>query len=291
MADNNSNKGGLVVCKPSRLSSQSVSILFQSDPHIGSAITDYSMLKEELEDAARKKARILINGDVFENLFHTNQKQYLPHSLHERIQGSSDQINRCLEWAVELYGPYAYLIDMVGEGNHDARSVKYGAVDIVALFVKELQRLTTHEVHYGGYSGLVQYLFSSSSRRLTIYYHHGWGSGSSLASAMSDFNRAQQFENVDVFWLGHKHCSVNAKVYRPSCPKNGFNTRVREVRYIRTGAYMDIFTSQTSQALLSQGRKGNYAADAGLQAHGKGGAWLNVTVVNKKAPLKLSVTQ
>ena len=282
-------KGGLVICRPSKVLGTSFVKLLQSDIHIGSVNTDYALIEEELKEAKEMKARISVNGDMFENLFHTNQKQFAPHQVHKRLRGVSDQVKKAIEWALEIYGPYASQIDMIGAGNHCERAVKQGHFDMVAEFVRRLNELTDHTVHYGGYSGFIDYRFErSSSRRFVIYYHHGWGSGSGLASAASDFSRACSFENVDVVWLGHKHARMNAHIVRPSCPKDGYKTKIREVRFIRTGAYMDSFGAQDQESLLREGRLGNYAADAGLQGHGKGGAWLNVSLVPK---FKVSVTQ
>lgn len=287
--DEDDQPGGLVICRPPKIKGLFASWLFQSDIHVGSSATDYDMIEEELKQAKELNARILINGDLFENLFPQNTKMYQPHAVHRRIRGSSDQVNRAIEWAVEIYGPYAHLIDMVGMGNHEG-SHRTGPVDMVAMFVKEMNRLSgDHVVHYGGYTGFVDYSFTfSPSRRFVIYYHHGWGSGSSLASSVSDFNRTHHVERADVVWLGHKHCKLSAEIVRPSCPKKGYQTKIRTVRLIRTGAYMDSFKAQTQASLFNEGRKGNYAADAGLlMGHGKGGAWLNLTLSPK---YKLTVT-
>lgn len=281
--------GGLVICHPPRLLGVRQTLLFQSDLHFGSSATDYDLLKEECEEARKVGARILLNGDIFENLFVTNAKMYTHQAVHKRIRSAPDPVNKAIEWAEEFYAPYADLIDLVACGNHDERSVKHGHVDMVALLVKGLRRLTAHPIHYGGYTGFVNYTFDfSPSRRLVIYYHHGWGSGSSLASAVSDFNRTHHVEKADVVWLGHKHCKLSAEIVRPSCPKKGHKTRTRNVRLVRTGAYMDSFKAQSQEALFKEGRRGNYAADAGLlMGHGKGGAWLNISLTPK---YKLTVT-
>lgn len=279
--------GGLVICRPDRITAPSFTSLLQSDIHIGSALTDYGLIKEELTEARGKKARINLNGDVFENLFHTNQKQYQPHAVHKRLQGKPDQVNAAIDWGMEVYGPYADLIDMVGSGNHCVRSVKDGQFDMVKEFVRRLNERTDHTVHYGGYTGLIDYRIRN--KRLVVYYHHGWGNGSGLSGAAGDFTRAcSSFENVDVVWLGHKHARMTAHVTRPSCPKDGYRTMIRDVRFVRTGAYMDSYGSQSQEEILTEGRRGNYAADNGLTGHGKGGAWLTVSLEPR---FKVTVTQ
>ena len=172
----------------------------------------------------------------------------------------------------------------------------------MSLFlVNELNRLLAskgivHRVWYAGYTGFIRYQLvakgaTKTRRSLTIFYHHGAGSGSSLASSASEFEKLNFVEGADVFWLGHKHSRLSASVERISCPREGFEPRTREVRLVRTGAYLRSYSGQTQASVQRVGRKSSYAADAMYRPMGLGGARLLATVAGKNHDLSLEVLQ
>lgn len=253
-----------------------------SDLHLGASNVQLGEIKAELDEAKTSGDRILLNGDVFDLILPRDHKRYDPTALHPRIRGRSDVVNAVLDWGEELLAPYALHLDMIGVGNHEATCEKNNSVDVVSLLVNRLNgRLQSdghlHRIARGGYCGFVDYRFrnpSHHSSRFLIFYHHGTGKGSSLASSLTEFDRFRFVDGADVFWLGHKHSRVSGHVSRIACPLSGTQLIEKEVRLVRTGAYLRTYSGVNPESLLKSGRKSNYAADWGMPNHGRGGARL-----------------
>lgn len=266
-----------MICRPKPINlkiGQEQGIRMMSDLHLGAPNVNYRLIDRELKDARKRNDRVVLNGDVFDAIIHTDTKRYSPDCLHPRLQGRRDVLNHAIEWAVELLLPYADLIDVIGIGNHEASIEKYHSMDPVRVLCYDLNRKLTrpyrdHVIHYGGYKGFVDYRLGGI--RWVLYYYHGKGGGS--ANTTKDFeNEALQVQNVGAIWLGHKHQSLASGIERISCPMGGYNCLVDIVRYIRTGAYMITNTGQSQASIRKHGRRSNYAADASMKPGMQGGA-------------------
>ena len=301
--------GGLVVCRPPPITvrgdTQGLTLL--SDLHLGAANVDYGLIHRELLAAAEHEDRVLINGDVFDAILPRDAKRYSPVALHPRILGSEDLINRLVDWAFELLSPYADRIDLVGVGNHDTAVSKHHSTDPVLLLVRRLNdflitRGLSHRVWYGGYCGFMDYRFhftgqkrepilrrpspptdeqvgrkvsgnrpKKDQRRFVLYYHHGFGKSGSLSGAAGDYQRTTHVEGADAVWLAHQHTRVVSHVRRVHCPARGIHPGLRDVYFLRTGAYFDTYLGQSQGDIAKSGRKYSYAADQGYQPLGNGG--------------------
>ena len=268
--------GGFVTCRPKPIElacgkEQGLTLL--SDLHLGAPNVNLSLIKRELRNARRRQDRILINGDVFDGILHSDAKRFSPDVLHPRLQGRRDVLNSAVDWAVEIFKPYAALIDVIGIGNHESALEKHHSFDPTKVLVRQLQKLAKpsgHTVHYGGFTGYVHYRISGIP--WVLYYHHGSGGASLSNRGISDFDRKNQFVSADCIWMGHKHHRWTAHVRRIECPDHGEGPLVKDVRYIMTGAYLHTYTGQSQRSLRKNGRRTNYAADAGYPTQGQGGA-------------------
>lgn len=237
-----------------------------SDLHIGSATVDYSRLKDDL----RRPGRLAINGDIFEAIVPQDSKRFRAGELHRRLQGRTDILNASLDWAVELLSPVRSRIDYIGCGNHDTALEKHHSVDLVMLLCDRLS------VRYGGYTGFADYRFRDANRhtqRFVEFYHHGHGGGGSLGAGVNEFAKKLAFVDADLIWIGHRHHRITAHMRRLSCPLGGSQPRYRDVRYLMTGAYMDVWQGQKGKS-----RRSSYAEDAGLPPQGAGGARVHLEV-------------
>ena len=264
-----------------------------SDLHLGSAHTDEEMIKRDLEVALKKKDRIAINGDVFDLILPTDSKRFTPHVVHPRFQGCTDLLNKVCDWGVDFFSPYAHLIDWINSGNHCSAIEKHNSFDPIHYIVQRLnERLTKrrskHQIKYGGYCGFAVYTLPHS-KSFTLFYHHGFGGGSTLSGAASDLNKMlAQLEGVDLVWLGHKHQKLSGHVVRISPARSGDQPQTREVRFVRTGAYLDSTRGQSQDSVKERGRQSIYSVDKGYPFAGLGGARVVVDSVN---PLSLKVIQ
>lgn len=297
--------GGMVICRPAVLEvpfGGSHGFTLMSDLHIGAPQVDYALIKEELKQARVLGDRVLINGDVFDCISWQDRKRFRPSAIHPRLRGRDDYITAAVDWAVELLGPYADLIDMVGTGNHDDAASRWHNIDPINVLVHELTRLlpkkvrTKHIIHYGGYCGFVDYRFrerpegSHGGKRWVIYYHHGSGGAAPITKGILDMSRRDIYIEADVIWLGHKHNRFNVSVQRLACPRFGYDIVTRDVRHVMSGSYLRTYVGQTQESMRRHGRRSNYAADMGMAPQGMGGARVEVEHVSD-GPLAVKVIQ
>ncbi len=265
-----------------------------SDLHLGSSHTDEAGIRKECELAIKKKDRILINGDVLDLILPVDSKRFLPHVVHPRFQGCSDLVNKVCDFAVDFFTPYATSIDFIGSGNHESAVEKHHCFDPILYIVNGLnerlkaKRGVKHRIQYGGYCGFAVYPIPGE-RAFSMFYHHGFGGGSSLSGAASDLNKMlAQLEGVDLIWMGHKHQKLSGHVVRISPAPRGDQPLTRSVRYVRTGAYLDATRGQSQQSVQERGRQSIYSVDKGYPFAGLGGARV---VIESVRPLQLKVIQ
>lgn len=282
--------GGIYLCNPRPIccTKKEQGLFLASDPHLGSAQTNYELLESELKQAFRRNDRILLNGDIFDNNL-PGMKKHNPSSLHKDLQGCNDPMNRCMEMAEKIFLPFVKNIDLIGEGNHDARSEKVLGYNPVTALVERLNSKSGSSIAYGGYCGLLNYAITLNDDLTTnyvIYYHHGYGGGSGLSASLRDFEDLMQIEDVDLFWLGHRHSKLNAHIRRFS-PSLVTGLSLREVRFVRTGSYQDEFASITAQDFAERGSGSSYVLEKGLPPCGLGGVRV---IFRNPTGLKLSIS-
>jgi hypothetical protein len=273
-----------------------------SDLHLGSAHTDEALILAELEQANKHRDRIALNGDIFDLILPNDLKRSRPCVLHQRFQGNDNVIGSVINWAVDFFEPFAERIDWIGLGNHEDAVLKHHHLDPVQDLVDKLNlRLEArsrsrkgrsklpHRIKYGGYCGFAIYPLQSTQENFTLFYHHGFGGGSSLSGAASDLNKMlAQLEGVDLVWLGHKHQKLSGHIVRISPALRGDQPLARDVRYLRTGAYLDSTRGQSQESVKERGRQSIYSVDKGYPFAGLGGARV---VVESLHPLQLRVIQ
>jgi hypothetical protein len=251
-----------------KVASKKLGVLLQSDIHIGGRHVDYDLIKKELEYAREHNLRINVNGDVFDAILPGDRKRFRMSVLHPRLANCGDRlISEAVDWAVEIYGPYADLIDMIGVGNHEEAVVKHHHIDPVEMLVERLNT-DKHQIAHGGYSGWLCY--RTKSRDLNIQYHHGAGGGGPVTKGIIQFNRSNTWiENADVVWRGHVHTKIYSKD-RVMYIDRGV-VKFRDRLNIITGAYGDDQEIQTQADVRKTGRHSSYAEERLLAPQGKGG--------------------
>lgn len=298
--------GGWVICRPNPIVYTTNSIqgfTLMSDTHIGAAHVDYDLIKKELERAEDNDDRIAINGDVFDMILAKDHKRFVPGVLHPRLARRNDIVNAAIEWAVELFLPYAHLIDVIGIGNHETAQERFHNTDVVRILIYELQKqlkkeYKKHVIHYGGYGGFIDYRFRrkgensriAAGKRMIIHYYHGSGGSAPVTKGMIDFHRRSWVE-ADVIWLGHKHNRLSSGIQSLRCPVRGSDLEIRDVRQVMTGAYFQTYVSQSQASLKKHGRQSHWAADMGFAPQMMGGARLEVSVIGRDRQLEMKVIQ
>jgi len=259
--------GGMTISRRT-LRTQFPGFTLISDTHIGASSFDEELLVYELDRARANKDRIQVNGDVFDLILPSDRRRYRPDAIHPRLQGRADIVNAAVDWAVEIFKPYADLIDVIGIGNHESACESHSATDPVLALIKAL---SPRRIDHGGYCGLTIYDLPDG-KTLTFFRHHGWGKGGSLSKSVTDWNQMLWIEGADVLWLGHLHTRLTAHLVKMVIPATGCEPILRDVRLVRTGSYLHTYRGQSQSDLQAHGRKANYASDAGLPCYGLGGA-------------------
>jgi hypothetical protein len=295
--------GGCVISRPARILSKKQGFTLISDLHVGAANVDYKLLDSELEEAKKQGDRILINGDVFDLILPQDHKRFTPDVLHPRLQGTKDVMNAAIRWGEEILAPCADQIDMIGLGNHETSVEKYHSFDPISALIHGLnhhRKNKGHMIHYGGYTGFVDYRFGSgggnghTNRRFVVWYHHGVGGSVSASRGMIDLSKTGWVNNVDLIWMGHKHVRVASHVQALSCPLVGDEPTIREVKQVITGAYFDTYCGQSQESIRTNGRRGSWAAEKCFPPQGKGGARVVVEILKEtdnRSCLSIKVTQ
>lgn len=305
--------GGAVICRPPVVNfkiNHPVGITLMSDLHLGAANVNLKLIQRELERAKELGDRININGDVLDLILAKDERRFSPDYLHPRIRGRADIINEVVDWAVELFSPYVEQIDMIGMGNHESKVAMVHSIDPTKAIVDDLNGILersdkTHRVHYGAFCGFIDYRFERlrldtnetsdrHGKRLVIFYHHGAGKGvSPVTKGVGDFAKMDMMIEADLMWLGHNHHRTSDVTQRISCPHDGELIKHKEIRHVRTGAYLNTYVGQSQDSIRRCGRRGNYAADAMMPIGGQGGARLELTFTNNKGSTvqELRVTQ
>ncbi len=240
---------------------QYLDLCLTSDWHLGSSTLDAAALASDLDNARRRKSRLLVNGDLFDAIAASDHR-YLPSctTFHE----TDTPVNAAINCAVELLKPFRRRLDLIGIGNHEHKLVKVAGFDPVAETAERLGRPDAAS----GYCTLVVYDIKwpdNSHRRFTILAHHG--TRASRASILTAFS----WVDADIIWFGHHHHRVASGSLSLHLDAAG-KLRSREQRRVMTGAYLNAYTESRIN-----GRTDNYASIAGYAPGLIGGAHVIIT--------------
>ena len=275
--------GGLPVIRPTPIicaprSAQGLTLM--SDLHIGSSQVYESLILQELKAARRNRDRVLLGGDVFDLILPSDRKRYSPSAVHPRLRGRNDLVNAAVEMGTELLAPYADLIDVVGQGNHETAAIHNGSVDAVRLLVQNLNTVrdkALKPIAQPGYTAFIEYrLFAVEGAarpagRYVVWFTHGAGKTNKAALALKGLVDKTHVFEADLYWSGHSHARVNCTESKIKCGRNGRPVG-RDVKCVITGAYTLAYAAQSQASTDRRGPKSNYASEAAMAPHGLGGA-------------------
>lgn len=241
-----------------KLDKKDYNILLINDWHLGSHAVNEPLMNRifDFVNTNRDSTRILMNGDLFHNITKHSKGDMTDQTMTPQQQ---------LDYAVELFKPYADLIDGVTIGNHDWRSLEAG-LDIMLEFC---HRLGISE-NYLEYRGVVGYSINKNFYSIELY--HGSGGGGTLASVERNLVKTKR-SNSDVYAIAHYHKEF-CKPYKEYNidPFNGVvkeykkwyvcgNTLVDTENYAKKFAYDESFPSQAVLKLSGVLRKRGIEVD------------------------------
>lgn len=236
-----------------------------SDWHLGARNCDVKRIEWELADAAKRRDRVWLNGDIFDAIV-AGDERYQGSTLHPRLLGSDVPLDVAADWMAELLQPVARagLLDYWGIGNHEAKVQKRCGLGLLTAVRYRLKGKTPAP---SGYCGFLNYRLNVAGKkvgRYTCFAHHGAKGG---AGGM--LKKLAAIADTDLVWCGHFHSPRQGGRMTVSPSECGRHVVVRERRQVMTGAYTFAFGKNHDGENTD-----NYAAVAAYEAGLLGGARL-----------------
>jgi hypothetical protein len=249
--------------------------LLISDVHWDNPKCDRALLKKHLDQAVKKNAKILINGDLFCIMQGLTDKRGSKGQVRPEHVGD-DYFDLVSNSAIEFFKPYAQHILMVGEGNHESAVKRKQEFNILARFVYGMNALTGSKIQLGTYTGWVVFrgLYSKNCKAsFKMKYHHGFGGGGVVTKGVIQNQRMDSStEGADVIWMGHVHEMYHLLSVADGLEHNsttGYRTIQRVRHHIRTSSYKN------------ESSGGGYHDEKGRAAKPLGGYWMRLAIVER----------
>jgi hypothetical protein len=232
--------------RPER-SSDYLWMLLRSDAHHDNAHTDLEMERRHLEEAKRREALILDNGDLHCAMQGRWDKRADRSAMRPEYQ-FGNYLDRLVDEAVKFYGPYAPNWCMMGLGNHETAILKHHETNLTERVVERLKLEGAGNLHACGYAGWIRLLvFAPNTRKsgsLWIYRHHGYGGGGPVTRGTIQTSRmAVYLPDAQIVWTGHTHDQWIMPIERYRVTHADSPYTDRQV-HVRTPGYKDEFTPQ-----------------------------------------------
>jgi hypothetical protein len=222
-----------------------IKIAMLSDIHWDNPKCDWDYLKKHLDYCLKENIPIMINGDMFCLMQGRGDKRGSKSDIRPE-HNNSRYLDSVVETAVEWWSPYAYLLTVIGYGNHETSIIKWQETDILQRFVDLLNYKNGSNVYTGGYGGWLivkQKIFGNSEVTYKIKYFHGSGGGGVVTKGAINLTRAlEMYEDFDVFTMGHIHENSARNDVRETLvnhSKTGYKVKHKDIHLMLTGAYKE----------------------------------------------------
>jgi len=222
-----------------------IKIAMLSDIHWDNPKCDWDYLKKHLDYCLKENIPIMINGDMFCLMQGRGDKRGSKSDIRPE-HNNSRYLDSVVETAVEWWSPYAYLLTVIGYGNHETSIIKWQETDILQRFVDLLNYKNGSNVYTGGYGGWLivkQKIFGNSEVTYKIKYFHGSGGGGVVTKGAINLTRAlEMYEDFDVFTMGHIHENSARNDVRETLvnhSKTGYHVKHKDIHLMLTGAYKE----------------------------------------------------
>ncbi len=246
--------------------------LLMSDVHFDNPKCDRALLKRHLDEAKRRNAKILINGDFFCVMQGLSDKRHTKGDLMERHKGPN-YFDLIIEDACEFFAPYADNLLMVGYGNHETAVLKRGEHDMIANFIYRMKYEHKADIQQGGYGGWVVIRSTYNSNRFStmLKYYHGSGGGGPVTKGVIGNQRMMAMvQGADVIWMGHVHELYHHLDIAESIDsfQGKYIVRHNEVHHIRTAGYKEEYGEGS----------GGFHVERGRPPKPLGSFWMNIEI-------------
>jgi predicted phosphodiesterase len=182
-------------------------VLLTSDVHKDNKKCDVKFLKSVLEEAKAKEAIIIDNGDWFDVMGGKYDKRTSKSDILPKFQ-EGNYFDLVVQDSVDFLAPYAHLIAILGEGNHEQSVNQRHERNLTKNLIKDLNTLHGGKIIHQKYDGFVRFAFTydtESTFSTVLYRNHGFGGNSPVTLGVINTNRSQVNVDADIFVYGHIH--------------------------------------------------------------------------------------
>jgi hypothetical protein len=182
--------------------------LLMSDLHWDNPHCDRGLLKNHLDEAVKRNAAIILNGDTYCCMGGKYDRR-ADKSLIRPEHNTDRYFDAIVDTSVEWFAPYAKNILLIGYGNHETAIIKHGETDLLQRFASTLNYATGSAVQVGGYGGTIDIRVLHDTIRgvnFVVHYYHGFGGGGVVSKGVIQDQRILAgTEGYDLTWMGHVH--------------------------------------------------------------------------------------
>ena len=182
--------------------------LLISDLHWDNPHCDRGLLKNHLDEAVKRNAAIILNGDTYCCMGGRYDRR-ADKSLIRPEHNTDRYFDAIVDTSVEWFAPYAKNILLIGYGNHETAIIKHGETDLLQRFASTLNYATGSAVEVGGYGGTIDIRVLHDTIRgvnFVVHYFHGHSGGGAVSrGVIHDQRLLAGTEGYDLTWMGHVH--------------------------------------------------------------------------------------
>jgi hypothetical protein len=221
-------------------------ILCQSDVHWDNPKCDRETFEKHLKLARIKDAPILDNGDFYCCMQGKYDRRANKDDLRPEHR-TARYFDSLIDTAADDMAPYADLLTIRGQGNHETAILKNHETNLTERFVERMRANGAPNIHTGGYSGfvIIRVTYGGTCvKPFKLFYHHGHGGGGAVTRGVIQTNRqAVYLADADLVWTGHTHDTWQVPIARVRLNQDCTDVEHTRQMHYRTAGYKEEYGS------------------------------------------------
>lgn len=234
-------------------------ILLTGDVHWDNPYCVREMYRDHLDQAKKRNAMIIDNGDFFCAMQSRNDRRGSKSSIRPE-HNVTHYFDALVDTAAEYLAPYREHIILLGSGNHESAIYKHAETDLTARLAKAL------DVYAGGYAGFIRFMFSrgnSNKSSFVAFRTHGYGGGGVVNKGVQQATRnAVWVPDANLIMYSHIHEDWLLTLQRLRLSLSG-NVYYDQQEHLQLSTYKQEFDL-----------RGGYHIEKGRPPKPLGGTWL-----------------
>ena len=216
-------------------------ILLRSDAHHDSRWCNRKLEKRHLDEMVARDGAWADFGDLFDAM----QGRYDPRKSYEDIRSEDvgdDYYDLIVDHAEDFYAPYADRCLVLGEGNHETKTLKHASTDLT----KRLSgRLKVERGYYGGWLRFLFTVHGTKRTQVKLKYFHGGGGTAPVSKGVLQATRQAAFlPDAHIVVNGHNHQEYIIVIQRERMTTQGIHYQDRQL-HGRIPGYKDEYGDGT----------------------------------------------